>query len=76
MPISFRGHRKQYGFIRAARVAHRATADRAGRPHVVPICFARLVSIAHCDSLLGNDVITAYGHAIMGRNVHPKERRE
>ena len=40
MPISFRGHRKQYGFIRSARVAHLATADRAGRPHVVPICFA------------------------------------
>jgi len=40
VPISFRGHRKQYGFIRAARVAHLATADRAGRPHVVPICFA------------------------------------
>lgn len=26
--------------LRSARVAHLATADRAGRPHVVPICFA------------------------------------
>lgn len=26
-------------FLRAARVAHLATADRAGQPHVVPICF-------------------------------------
>lgn len=26
--------------LRAARVAHLATADRRGRPHVVPICFA------------------------------------
>ena len=26
--------------IRSARVAHLATADRAGQPHVVPICFA------------------------------------
>jgi PPOX class probable F420-dependent enzyme len=26
--------------IRSARVAHLATADRHGQPHVVPICFA------------------------------------
>src|SRR5262249_61325079 len=26
--------------LRNARVAHLATADRRGRPHVVPICFA------------------------------------
>ena len=26
--------------IRSARIAHLATADRFGRPHVVPICFA------------------------------------
>jgi PPOX class probable F420-dependent enzyme len=25
--------------IRSARVAHLATADAAGRPHVIPICF-------------------------------------
>jgi PPOX class probable F420-dependent enzyme len=25
--------------IRSARVAHLATADRNGRPHVIPICF-------------------------------------
>jgi len=27
-------------FIRFARVAHLATADRKGVPHVIPICFA------------------------------------
>src|SRR5215469_12754673 len=27
-------------FLTAARVAHLATADRAARPHVVPVCFA------------------------------------
>src|SRR5919106_1554426 len=26
-------------FLRAARVAHLATADRTGQPHIVPICF-------------------------------------
>jgi PPOX class probable F420-dependent enzyme len=26
-------------FIRSARVAHLATADAHGRPHVIPICF-------------------------------------
>lgn len=26
-------------FLRCARVAHLATADRKGKPHVVPICF-------------------------------------
>ena len=26
--------------LQAARVAHLATADKTGRPHVVPICFA------------------------------------
>ena len=26
-------------FIRTARTAHLATADRSGQPHVVPICF-------------------------------------
>jgi PPOX class probable F420-dependent enzyme len=26
--------------IRSARIAHLATADRFGQPHVVPICFA------------------------------------
>lgn len=28
------------GLIRSAGIAHLATADRAGQPHVVPICFA------------------------------------
>lgn len=27
-------------FLDAVRVAHLATADAAGRPHVVPVCFA------------------------------------
>ncbi|MBI2090436.1 MAG: TIGR03668 family PPOX class F420-dependent oxidoreductase [Deltaproteobacteria bacterium] len=31
---------KEKAFIRAARIAHLATADRSGRPHVIPICFA------------------------------------
>ncbi len=26
-------------FLRAARVAHLATADKTGRPHAIPICF-------------------------------------
>ncbi|HEU4340624.1 MAG TPA: pyridoxamine 5'-phosphate oxidase family protein, partial [Candidatus Binatia bacterium] len=30
---------KEKAFIRAARVAHLATADDKGQPHVVPICF-------------------------------------
>lgn len=29
-------------FIERRRVAHLATADAAGRPHVVPVCFAYL----------------------------------
>jgi PPOX class probable F420-dependent enzyme len=31
---------EQRRFLDAARVARLATADRAGRPHVVPICYA------------------------------------
>jgi PPOX class probable F420-dependent enzyme len=31
--------RKERAFIRAARVAHLATADANGQPHVIPICF-------------------------------------
>jgi PPOX class probable F420-dependent enzyme len=27
-------------FVRSARVAHLATADKTGRPHVIPICYA------------------------------------
>jgi PPOX class probable F420-dependent enzyme len=30
----------QTRFLAARRVAHLATADREGRPHVVPVCFA------------------------------------
>jgi PPOX class probable F420-dependent enzyme len=30
---------KQLGLIRAARVAHLATADAKGQPHVIPVCF-------------------------------------
>jgi PPOX class probable F420-dependent enzyme len=29
-------------FIERQRVAHLATADKSGRPHVVPVCFAYL----------------------------------
>ena len=29
-------------FIESQRVAHLATADASGRPHVVPVCFAYL----------------------------------
>ena len=32
--------RKTTAFIHAARVAHLATADDSGQPHVIPICFA------------------------------------
>ena len=32
----------QLQFIDSQRVAHLATADAAGRPHVVPVCFAHL----------------------------------
>jgi coenzyme F420-0:L-glutamate ligase / coenzyme F420-1:gamma-L-glutamate ligase len=32
--------RKEKLFVRSARVAHLATADADGRPHVIPICFA------------------------------------
>jgi PPOX class probable F420-dependent enzyme len=30
----------QHRFLDAARVGHLATADRAGVPHVVPVCYA------------------------------------
>ena len=33
-------NRKVEAFLRAARVAHLATADRSGQPLVIPICFA------------------------------------
>ena len=33
-------NQKISAFIRTARVAHLATADDSGRPHVIPICFA------------------------------------
>src|SRR5213080_897389 len=32
-------NKQQAAFIRAARVAHLATADAKGQPHVIPICF-------------------------------------
>jgi PPOX class probable F420-dependent enzyme len=32
--------KKHLALIRAARVAHLATADVKGQPHVIPICFA------------------------------------
>ena len=30
---------KHLAFVAAARVAHLATADKSGQPHVIPICF-------------------------------------
>ncbi len=33
---------EQSAFLEAHRVAHLATADADGRPHVVPVCFALL----------------------------------
>lgn len=30
---------RQRAFLRSARVAHLATADEKGQPHVIPICF-------------------------------------
>ena len=35
MPLT----KKHLAFIRSARVAHLATADGSGQPHVIPICF-------------------------------------
>jgi len=32
--------RRETLFVRSARIAHLATADGKGRPHVIPICFA------------------------------------
>ncbi len=31
--------KKLLAFVRSARVAHLATADKHGHPHVIPICF-------------------------------------
>lgn len=31
---------KHLAFVRSARIAHLATADASGQPHVIPICFA------------------------------------
>lgn len=39
MPSKFRWNAKQRRFVERARVAHLATANRAARPHLVPICF-------------------------------------
>lgn len=33
--------------LTSARVAHLATADRAGRPHVVPVCFVWLDGVVY-----------------------------
>jgi PPOX class probable F420-dependent enzyme len=37
--LHFALNKKKKAFIRAARVAHLATADAKGQPHVIPICF-------------------------------------
>ena len=35
MPLT----KKHLAFIRSARIAHLATADAGGQPHVIPVCF-------------------------------------
>ena len=42
MPARSHWGPKQRRFVQSARVARLATADAAGRPHAVPICFALL----------------------------------
>jgi PPOX class probable F420-dependent enzyme len=37
--LHFALNKNNEAFIRDARVAHLATADRFGQPHVIPICF-------------------------------------
>ena len=37
--VSMSPPKKHLAFIRSARIAHLATADARGRPHVIPICF-------------------------------------
>jgi coenzyme F420-0:L-glutamate ligase / coenzyme F420-1:gamma-L-glutamate ligase len=37
--LHFALNKKELAFIRSARVAHLATADAKGQPHVIPICF-------------------------------------
>jgi PPOX class probable F420-dependent enzyme len=37
--LHFALNKKELAFIRTARVAHLATANRIGQPHVIPICF-------------------------------------
>ncbi|MGH7768077.1 MAG: pyridoxamine 5'-phosphate oxidase family protein, partial [Candidatus Binatia bacterium] len=32
--------RREKLFVQSARIAHLASADDKGRPHVIPICFA------------------------------------
>ena len=39
MLVTVQLSRKEIAFIRSARVAHLATADRSGHPSVIPICF-------------------------------------
>lgn len=38
-PLPLQLNKKEQSFIRSARVAHLATADATGQPHVIPICF-------------------------------------
>ena len=37
--LNFALTNKESRLIRSARIAHLATADKAGQPHVIPICF-------------------------------------
>jgi PPOX class probable F420-dependent enzyme len=36
-----------WDFVESQRVGHLATADGAGRPHVVPVCFARVGDVLY-----------------------------
>jgi len=40
MTVQLKMTKREKAFVQSARVAHLATADKTGRPHVIPICFA------------------------------------
>jgi PPOX class probable F420-dependent enzyme len=40
MTVQLKMTKREKAFVQSARVAHLATADKNGRPHVIPICFA------------------------------------
>ncbi|MET0658955.1 MAG: TIGR03668 family PPOX class F420-dependent oxidoreductase [Steroidobacteraceae bacterium] len=38
---------RELAFVQTARIGHLGTADGAGEPHVVPVCYAILAGAAH-----------------------------